>query len=40
VNANSGSFGGTEVKPLMLHWGQEKDTDIANTVDVIIASDW
>ncbi|KAH0691413.1 hypothetical protein KY285_015907 [Solanum tuberosum] len=39
VNANSGSFGGTEVKPLMLHWGQEKDTDIANTVDVIIASD-
>ncbi|KAF3685197.1 putative zinc finger HIT domain-containing protein 1-like [Capsicum annuum] len=39
VNANSGSFGGTEVKPLMLHWGQEKDTDISNTFDVIIASD-
>ncbi|PHU19356.1 hypothetical protein BC332_10507 [Capsicum chinense] len=39
VNANSSSFGGTEVKPLMLHWGQEKDTDISNTFDVIIASD-
>ncbi|KAM3394487.1 calmodulin-lysine N-methyltransferase isoform X1 [Capsicum galapagoense] len=39
VNVNSGSFGGTEVKPLMLHWGQEKDTDISNTFDVIIASD-
>lgn len=39
MNANSGSFGGTEVKPLMLHWGQEKDSDISNTFDVIIASD-
>ncbi|CAN4109836.1 unnamed protein product [Withania somnifera] len=39
VNANSGSFGGTEVKPLMLHWGQEKDTDTSNIFDVIIASD-
>ncbi|XP_059282866.1 calmodulin-lysine N-methyltransferase-like isoform X2 [Lycium ferocissimum] len=39
VNANSGSFGGTEVKPLMLHWGQENDIDISNTFDVIIASD-
>ncbi|MCD7460270.1 hypothetical protein HAX54_043213 [Datura stramonium] len=39
VNANSGSFGGTEVKPLMLHWGQETDSDISNTFDVIIASD-
>lgn len=27
------------MKPLMLHWGQEKDADISNTFDVIIASD-
>ncbi|MCD7471642.1 hypothetical protein HAX54_012227 [Datura stramonium] len=40
INANSGGFGSTEVKPLMLHWGQDKETNISNKFDIIIASDW
>lgn len=39
INANSGSFGGTKVKPLMLHWNQEDISDISNSFDLIVASD-
>ncbi|OIT32565.1 PREDICTED: calmodulin-lysine N-methyltransferase isoform X1 [Nicotiana attenuata] len=39
INANSGGFGSTEVKPLMLHWGQDKDSNFSNKFDIIIASD-
>nr|GMD56459.1 calmodulin-lysine N-methyltransferase isoform X2 [Ipomoea batatas] len=39
VITNSSVFGGTEVKSMVLHWGQENVSDIFNTFDVIIASD-
>nr|XP_009795936.1 PREDICTED: uncharacterized protein LOC104242558 [Nicotiana sylvestris] len=31
--------GSTEVKPLMLHWGQDQVSDISNRFNIIIASD-
>ncbi|XP_018628185.1 calmodulin-lysine N-methyltransferase isoform X1 [Nicotiana tomentosiformis] len=39
INANFGGFGSTEVKPLMLHWGLDKDSNFSNKFDIIIASD-
>ncbi|CAH9132364.1 unnamed protein product [Cuscuta epithymum] len=39
VSTNSGMFGGTVVKSMILHWGQENVPDISNTFDFIIASD-
>ncbi|KAL5754459.1 hypothetical protein ACOSP7_022679 [Xanthoceras sorbifolium] len=39
IDANSGAFGGTIVKSMMLHWNNEDILDIFNTFDVIIASD-
>nr|XP_016448142.1 PREDICTED: calmodulin-lysine N-methyltransferase-like [Nicotiana tabacum] len=32
-------YGSTEVKPLMLHWGQDQVSDISNRFNIIIASD-
>lgn len=40
IEVNSGTFGNTTVKPLMLHWNQEKTFEIDNTFDIIVASDW
>ncbi|XP_054775765.1 calmodulin-lysine N-methyltransferase isoform X2 [Prosopis cineraria] len=39
IEVNSGAFGETTVKPMMLHWNQEEPFDIANTFDIIVASD-
>ncbi|KAF7828969.1 calmodulin-lysine N-methyltransferase [Senna tora] len=39
IEVNSGAFGDTMVKPLMLHWNQEETFDIAGTFDIIVASD-
>ncbi|KAK4262060.1 hypothetical protein QN277_027670 [Acacia crassicarpa] len=39
VEVNSGTFGDTTVKPMMLHWNQEETFDIANAFDIIVASD-
>ncbi|PSS29939.1 Calmodulin-lysine N-methyltransferase [Actinidia chinensis var. chinensis] len=40
ISANSGAFGGTLVKPMILHWDQREILDNSNTFDVIVASDW
>ncbi|RAL45810.1 hypothetical protein DM860_009674 [Cuscuta australis] len=39
VITNSGVFGSTVVKSMILHWGQENVSDISSTFDYIIASD-
>ncbi|XP_028775252.1 calmodulin-lysine N-methyltransferase [Neltuma alba] len=39
IEVNSGTFGDTTVKPMMLHWNQEETFDIASTFDIIVASD-
>ncbi|PSS00472.1 Calmodulin-lysine N-methyltransferase [Actinidia chinensis var. chinensis] len=39
ISANSGAFGGTLVKPMILHWDQQEISDNSNTFDVIVASD-
>ncbi|KAI4314744.1 hypothetical protein L6164_027621 [Bauhinia variegata] len=39
IAINSGAFGNTVVKSMMLHWNQEETFNIANTFDVIVASD-
>ncbi|GFY87904.1 S-adenosyl-L-methionine-dependent methyltransferases superfamily protein [Actinidia rufa] len=39
TSANSGAFGGTLVKPMILHWDQWEISDNSNTFDVIVASD-
>ncbi|XP_028089681.1 calmodulin-lysine N-methyltransferase [Camellia sinensis] len=39
INANSGAFGGTLVKSMILHWDQREISDNSNSFDVIVASD-
>ncbi|KAF8405391.1 hypothetical protein HHK36_010296 [Tetracentron sinense] len=39
INANSGAFGDTKVKPMTLHWNQNEVSNISNTFDIIVASD-
>ncbi|ESW28156.1 hypothetical protein PHAVU_003G263600 [Phaseolus vulgaris] len=39
IEANSGAFGNTVVKSMTLHWNQEDTTNLADTFDIIIASD-
>ncbi|KAK9284376.1 hypothetical protein L1049_023547 [Liquidambar formosana] len=39
IEVNTGAFGGTKVKPMILHWNQEEILSVANTFDVIVASD-
>ncbi|KAK7346342.1 hypothetical protein VNO80_20859 [Phaseolus coccineus] len=39
IEANSGAFGDTVVKSMTLHWNQEDTTNLADTFDIIIASD-
>ncbi|XP_057975214.1 calmodulin-lysine N-methyltransferase [Malania oleifera] len=39
IEANSEAFGGTTVKPLILHWNQEEPSNISGSFDVVIASD-
>ncbi|QCD82077.1 S-adenosyl-L-methionine-dependent methyltransferase [Vigna unguiculata] len=39
IEANSGAFGDTVVKSMTLHWNQEDITNLADTFDIIIASD-
>ncbi|KAJ0041410.1 hypothetical protein Pint_28457 [Pistacia integerrima] len=40
IDSNSGVFGGTRVKSMTLHWNQEDLSDLFNSFDVIVASDW
>jgi hypothetical protein len=40
IEANSGAFGDTVVKSMMLHWNQEDTSSVADTFDIIVASDW
>ncbi|GAU50087.1 hypothetical protein TSUD_192140 [Trifolium subterraneum] len=39
IEANSGAFGDTVVKSMMLHWNQEDTSSVADTFDIIVASD-
>ncbi|XP_071722096.1 calmodulin-lysine N-methyltransferase-like [Rutidosis leptorrhynchoides] len=39
IEANTGLFGDTNMKSMMLHWNQTEISNISNTFDVIIASD-
>ncbi|XP_038705192.1 calmodulin-lysine N-methyltransferase isoform X2 [Tripterygium wilfordii] len=39
IDSNSGVFGGTSVKAMMLHWDQEDVSNISGAFDVIVASD-
>ncbi|KAI4327742.1 hypothetical protein L6164_020167 [Bauhinia variegata] len=39
IEINSGVFGDTMAKSMMLHWNQEEIFNIANTFDFIVASD-
>lgn len=39
IDANSGAFAETKVKPMALHWNQEDLSSISNTYDIIVASD-
>ncbi|KAG2408807.1 uncharacterized protein HKW66_Vig0036290 [Vigna angularis] len=39
IEANTGAFGDTVVKSMTLHWNQEDITNLADTFDIIIASD-
>ncbi|XP_061357171.1 calmodulin-lysine N-methyltransferase isoform X2 [Gastrolobium bilobum] len=39
IEANSGAFGDTIVKSMMLHWNQEDTFKDADTFDIIVASD-
>ncbi|XP_057419706.1 calmodulin-lysine N-methyltransferase [Lotus japonicus] len=39
IEANSGAFGETIVKSMMLHWNQEDIFNVTDTFDIIIASD-
>ncbi|KAH1058756.1 hypothetical protein AAZX31_02G045100 [Glycine max] len=39
IEANSGAFGNTVVKSMTLHWNQEDTSNIADSFDIIIASD-
>ncbi|CAJ1942343.1 unnamed protein product [Sphenostylis stenocarpa] len=39
IEANHGAFGDTVVKPMALHWNQEDLSNVADTFDIIIASD-
>lgn len=40
IEANSGAFGDTVVKSMTLHWNQEHTSSVADTFDIIVASDW
>ncbi|KAK3024449.1 hypothetical protein RJ639_042981 [Escallonia herrerae] len=40
INANLAAFGGTKVKSMLLHWNQEAASDISDSFDVVVASDW
>lgn len=40
IEANSGAFGNTIVKSMMLHWNQEDISSVADNFDIIVASDW
>ncbi|CAN1757912.1 Calmodulin-lysine N-methyltransferase [Linum perenne] len=39
IDANTGAFGGTKVKAMTLHWGEEVASHMSNSFDVIVASD-
>ncbi|KAL2333810.1 hypothetical protein Fmac_015023 [Flemingia macrophylla] len=39
IEANSGAFGDTVVRSMALHWNQEDTSNVADTFDIIIASD-
>uniref|UniRef100_A0A164W0Z9 Calmodulin-lysine N-methyltransferase n=1 Tax=Daucus carota subsp. sativus TaxID=79200 RepID=A0A164W0Z9_DAUCS len=39
IDANSGAFGPSKVKSLMLHWNKEEISDISNKFDIVVASD-
>ncbi|XP_004509367.1 calmodulin-lysine N-methyltransferase [Cicer arietinum] len=39
IEANSGAFGDTVVKSMTLHWNQEHTSSVADTFDIIVASD-
>lgn len=39
INANSGVFDGSKVKSMVLHWNDDQMADIANSYDIIVASD-
>ncbi|XP_058767141.1 calmodulin-lysine N-methyltransferase [Vicia villosa] len=39
IEANSGAFGNTIVKSMMLHWNQEDISSVADNFDIIVASD-
>ncbi|WVZ24413.1 hypothetical protein V8G54_002957 [Vigna mungo] len=39
IEANAGAFGHTVVKSMTLHWNQEDITNLADTFDIVIASD-
>lgn len=40
IDANLKMFGGTKVMPMMLHWNQTEVSEITNSYDIIVASDW
>ncbi|XP_058098902.1 calmodulin-lysine N-methyltransferase isoform X2 [Magnolia sinica] len=40
IHANTELFGHTEVKPMTLHWNQGQVSQMLNTFDIIVASDW
>nr|XP_027075642.1 calmodulin-lysine N-methyltransferase-like [Coffea arabica] len=39
IDANSGAFGDSIVKPMVLHWNHDKLVDFSNSFDIIVASD-
>ncbi|XP_024032857.1 calmodulin-lysine N-methyltransferase [Morus notabilis] len=39
IEINSGAFGDTKVKPMMLHWNQDEISNISYSFDLIVASD-
>ncbi|KAL6649577.1 hypothetical protein ACP70R_013801 [Stipagrostis hirtigluma subsp. patula] len=40
ISINAETFGQTKVKSMVLHWDKEQASEMANTFDIIIASDW
>ncbi|CAI9110945.1 OLC1v1011056C1 [Oldenlandia corymbosa var. corymbosa] len=39
IEANSGAFGGSQVKSMVLHWNHPEKIDMLNSFDIIVASD-
>lgn len=37
---NAHTFGDTDVQPMNLHWNQDLDSNMLNSFDIIVASDW